>query len=279
MHDLQLEKFDPREMEDGCTVLIIAKRNSGKSWLVRDLCYHKKDIPLGIAMSGSEESNRFYGKFIADSFVFPDFRPDKVEAIKERQIQLVKQKKMTSMFLICDDLMYDKGFLNHPIMRYMFLNGRHLKVWLVCTTQYINDVGPAIRGNIDYVFAFREPSRLTREKLWKNFFSIVPTFDMFCQIMDECTRNYECLVYDNTKRTGSIKDHLKYYEAVGRGDFWMGSSSVWKYHDKTYNPEHGAGSDEEDALEKIRYRPLSKPKMHVRKLPGKKRTRRDKKKV
>jgi len=71
------------------------------------------------------------------------------------------------------------------------------------------DMTPMIRTNVDYVFALRDNVRQNRENLYKAFFGVFPSFDTFCQVMDSCTENYECLVLDNTSKSNRIQDmHL-----------------------------------------------------------------------
>eukprot|EP00975_Prorocentrum_lima_P071383 12937337-Prorocentrum_lima.AAC.1 len=65
-------------------------------------------------------------------------------------------------------------------------------------SQYTMDITPDIRCNVDYVFALRENIIMNRERLYRNFFGVVPTFEAFCEILDQCTQNYECLVVDHT---------------------------------------------------------------------------------
>ena len=63
----------------------------------------------------------------------------------------------------------------------------HLKILFLNIVQYVMDVPKAIRSQIDYVFALREPQRAYRENLYKNFFGIFPTYDEFSAAFDACT--------------------------------------------------------------------------------------------
>ena len=55
---LKLKKFDPSKIKKGSVVVLIGKRNTGKSFLVKDLLYYKRDIPVGTVISASEKCNR-----------------------------------------------------------------------------------------------------------------------------------------------------------------------------------------------------------------------------
>jgi len=58
---------------------------------------------------------------------------------------------------------------------------------------------------------------------------------MFFQVMDSCTENYECLVFDNTGRSNRIEDNVFWYKAPIRRNFRIGSDAMWQYHRQHYN--------------------------------------------
>jgi polynucleotide 5'-kinase involved in rRNA processing len=53
MSELSLNKFDMRQISfkpdenKGPVVVLIGRRDTGKSYLVRDLLFHHQDIPIG----------------------------------------------------------------------------------------------------------------------------------------------------------------------------------------------------------------------------------------
>jgi hypothetical protein len=101
------------------------------------------------------------------------------------------------------------------------------------------DLPPALRANIDYVFILRENIVANRERLWKNFFGIFPTFDLFGKTMDACTENFECLVLDNTVKSNKIEDCVFWYKAkYPPPKFKVGSQTFWQAHKKMYNPKY-----------------------------------------
>ena len=60
MGTIQLRRFDPSKIGTDKVCVVIGKRGTGKSTLVTDLLYHKRDIPVGIVMSATEEGNHYY---------------------------------------------------------------------------------------------------------------------------------------------------------------------------------------------------------------------------
>ena len=59
---LRLRKFNINEIKDDKVVVLIGKRDTGKSFLCRDILYHHQNIPVGTVISGTEAANSFYGK-------------------------------------------------------------------------------------------------------------------------------------------------------------------------------------------------------------------------
>jgi hypothetical protein len=237
--NLQLKRFDPSKIASDKVILFIGKRGSGKSTLVMDIMYHKRNIPTGVVMSATEDGNHFYKQYIPDLFIYGCYNKETIENIIQRQsYNINKYGSTNNVFILLDDLMFDKSFLKDDCIRTLFMNGRHWKVFFMVTAQYCMDLPPALRTNIDYVFCLRENIIQNREKLYKSFFGVFPTFGMFQQVLDACTENYECLVIDNTSRSNKINECVFYYKAVIRPPFKIGGPAMWEAHRKYYNEKH-----------------------------------------
>ena len=144
---ISLRKFDPATI-DHCRILVlIGKRGTGKSTLVTDLLSHHKDIPHGIVMSATEESNGYWSQYVPELFIYNDFDRDAMERLVNHQRKQAKKgPRGKSAFVLADDCMYDKSFTKDTLMRGIFMNGRHWKILLVLTMQYSMDIPPALRG-------------------------------------------------------------------------------------------------------------------------------------
>ena len=114
--NLQLKKFKPETMADDKVCVFIGKRGTGKSTLVADILYHKKHLPVGIVLSGTEEGNHYYSKHVPDLFIYGDYDKEAIERAIERQRKLVSAgKDNCGCFLLLDDCMYDNKFLKDTI--------------------------------------------------------------------------------------------------------------------------------------------------------------------
>jgi hypothetical protein len=253
---LELKKFDMKNISfkpnenKGPVIVLIGKRDTGKSFLVRDLLYYHQDIPIGTVISGTEEGNGFYAKMVPKLFVHNEYNTAIIENILKRQRQVLKQikKEMESYkrstidaraFVILDDCLYDGSWTRDKMMRLLFMNGRHWKIMLVITMQYPLGIPPMLRTNIDYVFILRENYIANRRRIYENYAGMFPTFEAFCQVMDQCTENYECLVINNNSKSNKLQEQVFWYKADNHGDFRLGSKEFWEL-------SKGMNSDDED---------------------------------
>ena len=86
----------------------------------------------------------------------------------------------------------DSSWTKDANVRSIFMNGRHYKMMFIITMQYAG-IPPHLRTNIDYVFILRE-NYVSLEKDYMKIMLVCFRFEVFCQVMDPCTENYECLV-------------------------------------------------------------------------------------
>jgi hypothetical protein len=246
---LNLKKFDMNEIKDDKVVVLIGKRDTGKSFLCRDILFRHRGIPVGQVISGTEGANQFYSKMVPKLFIHDEFKPEIVENILKRQKIMIEKINQAGggadqsidprAFLILDDCLYDNSWAKDKNMRSVFMNGRHFKLLFLLTMQYALGIPPNMRTNIDYVFILRENYVSNRKRLYEHYAGMFPTFEMFCQVMDQCTENYECLVINNNAKSNKLSDQVFWYKAEPRPDFKIGGSSYWDYSDKNYTNQGG----------------------------------------
>ena len=253
---LELKKFNMREItfkpdeNKGPVIVMIGRRDTGKSFLVRDLLFYHQDIPVGTVMSGTEAGNGFYSAHVPKLFIHEEYNTVLIENILRRQKTVLKQvnkqiethKKTTidpRAFVILDDCLYDQSWTRDKMMRLLFMNGRHWKIMLIITMQYPLGIPPNLRTNIDYVFILREPYLTNRKRIWENYASMFPTLESFCSVMDQTTENYECLVINNNAKSNKLNDQIFWYKAESHPNFRLGAKEFWEI-------SKNMGSDDED---------------------------------
>jgi hypothetical protein len=273
---LELKKFEMKSISfkpdenKGPVIVLIGRRDTGKSYLVRDLLYYHQDIPIGTVISGTEAGNGFYSEHVPKLFIHEEYNSAIIENILKRQRTVLKQikkeievyKKSTidpRAFVILDDCLFDASWTRDKMMRLLFMNGRHWKMMLVITMQYPLGIPPNLRTNIDYVFILREPYISNRKKIYENYAGMFPTFESFCQVMDQCTENYECLVINNNAKTNKLSEQIFWYKADSHKTFKLGSKEFWEI-------SKNMDSDDEEEVYDPNARDKKKgPKINVRK--------------
>jgi hypothetical protein len=243
--NLELKKFDMKNISfnanenNGPVIVFIGRRDTGKSFLVRDLLYYHQDIPIGTVISGTESGNGFYAHHVPKLFIHDEYNTAIIENVLKRQKMVLKQIKKEKesygrsnidgrAFVILDDCLWDNSWARDKMMRLLFMNGRHWKIMTVITMQYPLGVPPNLRTNIDYTFILREPYITNRKRIYENYAGMFPTFESFCQVMDQCTENYECLVISNNARSNKLEDQIFWYKAEPHNDFKLGSKEFWQ---------------------------------------------------
>ena len=68
--------------------VFIGKRETGKSFLVKDLLYHHRDLPVGTVISGTEAANKFYGDIVPSLFIHDEYSPEIINNVLKRQKML-----------------------------------------------------------------------------------------------------------------------------------------------------------------------------------------------
>jgi hypothetical protein len=243
-------------VKDNSIVVLIGKRDTGKSWLVKDLLWHHQDIPVGTVISPTEMANKFYSNMVPSLFIHDNVSPDLMHSVVKRQKLItkkvskdIKMRGATNIdpraFVVMDDCLYDRSWVSDENIRYLFFNGRHVKMLVLITMQHPLGMPPNLRTNIDYVFVLRENIISNRKRIYDHYCGMFPSFDSFCQILSQTTENYECLVINNNAKSNRIEDQVFWYKADPQEPFRMGASEFWKWHDELCEEEDDDDDGEE----------------------------------
>ena len=252
---IQLKKFDMQSIKPDKVIVFIGKRETGKSFLCKDLLYYHRNVPVGTVISGTESANCFYGNIIPSIFIHDEYTPEIIKNVLKRQ-KTVKKQMISQLndsgctninpnsFLILDDCLYDGSWTKDKNVRSIFMNGRHWHIMFIITMQFPLGIPPNLRTNIDYVFILRENIVSNRKRIYEHYAGMFPTFETFCQVMDQCTENFECLVINNNAKSNKLDEQVFWYKASDHPPFKIGASSLWIHHKKHYDPSHDSSEDD-----------------------------------
>lgn len=225
---LALQRFDVGKTDEKRVIVIIGKRNSGKSQMTADWLFHKRKMSAGVLMSSTEEATGFFKSVIGipDTYVYGEWDGAVIDTIIAKQRKHAKAGTLRNCFIVLDDLAFDKKIFSSKQMRELLFNGRHYGIMLIITAQFLGDLPTFFRSNVDYVVTYRTPGIQDRERLYRNFFGVIPSFHMFQSIMDATTENYSALILDNTVQSNALGDCIFWYKAPLRtptsGNFKIG---------------------------------------------------------
>ena len=243
---IPIKKFNINEMVDYCTIAIIAKRASGKSFLTREILYQKKNIASTVVISRTEKLNSFYSEFIPDIYIYSEYTNDILSRIFNRQSIMNecnkkrksenKKCKDDTLMLIMDDCMSSKGsWVNDPNILELFFNGRHHHISFILTMQYSVGIPPEMRSNFDYIFLLAEDIISNRKRLYEHYAGMFPTFDIFQQVFTDITEDYGIMVIDNRIHSKNITDKVFWYKAKKTPTFKIGNNNYHNYHNDSYD--------------------------------------------
>ena len=246
------------------------------SFLTRDIFYHHQHIPSGVVFSGTEEASPFFGDFIPDCFIHPEYDPELIENVLTKQKKKIRESKLqgksdtgkhpaNNIFIVLDDMLHDaQNWKKEKTIKSIFFNGRHYNILFILTMQYPLGITPDLRSNIDYVFVFNEPSIKNRKKIYDDYGGMIPTFDYFCNILDSCTQNHECLVIKTSSNSTDLKDQIFWYKAESHSNFYTGHPKLWKFHNSNYNIKYEEQNEKDhEKVQKLKKKFANTKKLKV----------------
>jgi hypothetical protein len=224
-------------------------RNTGKSTLMKDIMFnHRNEFPIGLVMSETNKDSGDFKGLVPELFTHDAYNQEAIDNLVIRQKRMVRKNGERHpdnfAFIILDDCTDDTSWVNHTTTKGIFKNGRHWDLFFVLAMQYCLDIPPSLRTSLDYVFILREPNFRNRKQLWENYASIFPTFNMFCDALDDLTQDYHCMVIKNRVLSNKIEDVVFWYKAARHKPFKVGTDSWWRWAERNYNARYELEEEE-----------------------------------
>jgi hypothetical protein len=226
---ITIKRFIPQNAQVNRAYLIIGKKGSGKTTvlftLLRELC---ERIDYATGMCGTRDGVEKMRRILPPDVIHNTFNSQvfaQTIQVLGRISQRPDYKRITAVIL--DDLAFARGSFKSEEMREAFMNGRWLGLLLMITQQYLMDLGPDLRGQIDYVFAMAETTKKTRMKLYDYYFGIFNSFAEFDRVFQQVTaKKGRALVLDTTGSSNIVQDRVFYFDGnPDCPDFVLGTDS------------------------------------------------------
>ena len=194
-------------------ISIVAKRNSGKSYLLRYLVKkqaHKfKKI---FVICPTDSINSFYITITDKSCIFNEFNENWANQLIDQLMQVNSDNNQDKkrVLLILDDCMTDINFCKSKAMKTIYSRGRHFFLTIISASQYLKNLSPLCRSNSDFVFC-GQSNRASIDILIHEFCCNLSNNE-FIDLYKKAIINYGFLVINNN----SIKDNDNINNMYGR---------------------------------------------------------------
>jgi hypothetical protein len=248
---LQIKELDMSRMCSNASIITIAKRGSGKTWLCRSLIDHYSDIPVGVIISYTDSLDPFYKNFFPDAFIYHKTSQHVFKKILKRQIKIKERAEQlalkgikidTRILLLMDDCLSDaKGWAKDEALREILFNGRHYDITYILTMQAPLEITPSLRDNFDYVCLFNTDVVNDQKKLYNHYAGVFPTFNAFKEVYSQLTANFGMMVLCRRNTGPKLTDKVFHYKATAKTPRMFGCQQVKKFQEKNYNPEWRKG--------------------------------------
>ena len=194
-----------------------------------DYLYHHRQFPVGTVVSPTDNFNFTYSPHVPSIFIHEEYTPELLEQILRRQKDITRNCQTNAnyagidpkTFVIFDDCLADgKEWVNDKNIKWIFMNGRHAHIPFLLSMQYCMGIPPSLRTNVDYIFICREPKLCNQQRLYQQYAGMFPCIDMFRVVLNKCTKNFGCLVIDNSSNSDRLEDQVFWYRSNVEAPDW-----------------------------------------------------------
>lgn len=198
-------------------MIIIGNHESGKSFLIKDILSHQ-NFSDGTIIASTDNNRQFYNEFVPPEKVHGEFSSELTSEVMNRINEKIRENNMwVPNFLVMDDCPHNKVMTDITI-RQFFLFTRHKNTTVITTMKHTDRIPLRVRMNTDYYFIFHETDPNVLMQIYDQLPDVFPSFESFCEAMEECTKDYGCLVIDDNCHYDRPKEQVYWYRAEPRPD-------------------------------------------------------------
>ena len=220
--ELQFNEFDLSTLCAHPSICIIAKRGSGKSWIVMNILDHmskskcpSKFMENTLIISKTEQMNTFYKHIFPQATILFDYNKNDIQRYFTKINNLTENEfNEYSGSVVFDDCLSSKGnWMKDPEIRELFYNSRHYKTTFIVTMQFPLGIAPELRTNFDYIFLLYEDFNSNQKKIYNQYAGMFPTFNLFIKYFLQLTDDFGSMVINNRGARGTILNKVFSFKA------------------------------------------------------------------
>ena len=199
-------------------VCLVAKRKSGKSQLLRYIITKNKHrFDKMFLICPTQAINDFYEEdLFKKEDIFDEYSDNWVTSLMNKMAKInakiKNDKDCKHVLLVLDDVCSDTDFHHSKTLKQLATKGRHYKVTLFITCQYLYHVPPIFRSNVDYMLVGQINSQ-GLDILTSEFIAGSINRQQFIEMYYKSTSNYGFLLINNNS-TKSNDDLNSIYGVV-----------------------------------------------------------------
>ena len=196
------------------TILFCAKRNSGKTQLMKHILkLYKDQFKAVFLVSPTEQITHTFRDLIKPENMFDEYSEEWTKKLMDKLAKINEDKngiEKSHVLLILDDIAADTNLHSSKTFKQLFVKGRHYGITIFVTSQYINLISPIARTNSDWIFA-GQMNRNALDILAQEYLSGDIDKKDFIGMYNKNTQDYGFLLIN----ANSIKDNSNLDEIYG----------------------------------------------------------------
>lgn len=241
-NSLHFRRFPIHEMKPYRVILVVGKRGSGKTTLIKTLLFEMRHkIEFVISYVGSQDTVNEFKEFIPECLIHTAWNPASIEILIKLQ-EIWKKMNMLqnpngeykdrSILVLFDDMQADKDWMKSKTIVDLHCNGRHYGITFINAAQYMMAIPTEIRSQVDYVFAFYDQRPQMQKRMYDQFFGGHFSYADFKNIYKKLTDGGRCMVLDNCSRDNDVTSCIYHFSAKKElfdpnFHFTFGSDVMW----------------------------------------------------
>ncbi len=239
-----LKEFRIEDMPLSCTWLIVGPPSTGKTTLMENFAYYLKHrYPVARVFIGTVEGYKEMCKIFHNLYVsnYYDEDEEKNHILRQRKCALENGKGYPGNYAIniIDDASDDPKVYKTKVMRGLFkLGSQHWNQLLMVGSQYAIDMPPDIRKSVSYAAIFMEPEEEERKKLYRNLGGLAGSYNNFCDLMDQVTGDYTCLIFKKRTQSREMEENIFWFRTRKMDNWKFGCKEYREWGKERYNTNY-----------------------------------------